>query len=207
MIEIDVKAKRFGSTRVLGTISFEIAPGETIALVGPSGIGKSTLLRLVAGIDTDFEGTITRPEAQSIVFQEPTLLPWRSALDNLLIVHPGLTVATAKQALNSVGLDCKFDHFPGQLSLGQQRRLSLARAFATKPALLILDEPFASLDPETAESMISLTEALIAEHRPATLLVTHVRAEADRLADRVLSLEARVEGATLVPARPSMSQS
>ena len=93
----------------------------------------------------------------------------------------------------------KGDLFPGQLSLGQQRRLSLARAFAGAPELLIMDEPFVSLDPETTEAMVALTESLIAAHRPATLFVTHSEAEAARLGDRVLRLEARPGGAGLRP--------
>lgn len=188
VIAVDVTSKRFGDTQVLGRVRFDVAPGETVALLGPSGIGKSTLLRIVAGIDGDYQGTVQRPDAMAIVFQEPTLLPWRSALDNLLLTQPGLDKPAAEAALERVGLAGKGDAFPGQLSLGQQRRLSLARAFAGRPAFLIMDEPFVSLDPEMAAQMIGLTEELIAETRPATLFVTHARAEADRLADRVLTL-------------------
>ncbi|GAA4219434.1 NitT/TauT family transport system ATP-binding protein [Sagittula marina] len=188
MIRVDIRAKHFGPTQVLGTVRFDIAPGETVALVGPSGIGKSTVLRIVAGIDNRFEGNVTRPDAMAIVFQEPTLLPWRSARDNLLLTQPGLSRDGAERALTRVGLEGRGDAFPGHLSLGQQRRLSLARAFAGSPELLIMDEPFVSLDPDMADQMIGLSEALIAEHRPATLFVTHARSEADRLADRVLEL-------------------
>lgn len=197
MIRVDLKGKRFGADPVLGPISFSIAPGETVALVGPSGIGKSTLLRIVAGIDAAFEGSVTRPEALAIVFQEPTLLPWRSALDNLRLIHRDLSPEEAVEALRQVGLAGKEEMFPGQLSLGQQRRLALARAFAGQPELLIMDEPFVSLDPETAEAMLALTEKLIARHRPATLFVTHDRAEAERLATRILPLVPGPGGAVL----------
>ena len=200
MIRVDVKGKSFGGMPVLGPIAFEVAPGETVALVGPSGIGKSTLLRIISGIDLDFEGEISRPEVVAIVFQEPTLLPWRTAAQNLMLIHPGLSEKAALSALESVGLGDKAAYFPGQLSLGQQRRLSLARAFAGQPELLVMDEPFASLDSDTAETMLGLTEALIAAHRPATLFVTHAKAEADRLAERVLLLQQREGGAVL--ARP-----
>lgn len=197
MIHIDIRQKRFGHDTVLGPISFEIAAGETVALTGPSGIGKTTLLRLVAGIDPDFDGRITRPDRVAIVFQEPTLLPWRSAFDNLILIHPGLSRADAGAALTDVGLDGKGDLFPGQLSLGQQRRLSLARAFAGQPEFLIMDEPFVSLDADTAETMLTLTETLIAQHEPATLFVTHSKPEAQRLSDRILSLVSGPEGAVL----------
>lgn len=188
VISVDIEAKTFGDTQVLGRVRFSVADGETVALLGPSGIGKSTLLRIVAGIDGDFQGRVQRPDAMAIVFQEPTLLPWRSARDNLLLTQPGLGPEAADAAMERVGLRGKGGAFPGQLSLGQQRRLSLARAFAGRPAFLVMDEPFVSLDPDMAAQMIALTEDLIAETRPATLFVTHARPEADRLADRVLTL-------------------
>ena len=197
MIEVDIRSKRFDEVLVLKDVRFGIAKGETVALVGPSGIGKTTLLRILCGIDGDFDGSVTRPPNQAIVLQEPTLLPWRSVLDNLRIVHPSLARPQALQMLDRVGLEGKAALFPGQLSLGQQRRLSLARAFAGAPDLLIMDEPFASLDAETADRMIALTARLIAETRPATLLVTHDPREAETLADRILTLVPQPDGATL----------
>ncbi|WP_246176270.1 ABC transporter ATP-binding protein [Rhodovulum strictum] len=198
MIRVDIRAKSFGGTAVLGRVAFEVAQGETVAILGPSGIGKTTLLRIVAGLDERFEGNVERPGRIAMVFQEPTLLPWRSVLKNLTLVHPGLTRRAARDMLARVGIGDKAHAFPGQLSLGQQRRLALARAFAGHPELLIMDEPFVSLDPATAEAMLALTERLIAEERPATLFVTHSRAEAERLATRILDLVGRP--AILTPA-------
>ncbi|WP_095587664.1 ABC transporter ATP-binding protein [Actibacterium ureilyticum] len=189
MIKVDITGKSYGTTQVLGRIAFQVAAGETVAILGPSGVGKSTLLRIIAGIDKRFDGRVDSPGTMAIVFQEPTLLPWRSALRNITLTHPGLPDADAQAMLDKVGIGDKADLFPGQLSLGQQRRLALARAFAGQPDLLIMDEPFVSLDPATAETMLSLTENLIAEHRPATLFVTHAQAEAERLASRILMLE------------------
>ena len=196
-IRVNILSKRFGATEVLRGVHFSVSRGETVALLGPSGIGKSTLLRIVAGLDRDFDGSVQRPEEMAMVFQEPTLLPWRSALQNLLLVHPGLTPSEARAALDRVGLKGREDAFPRALSLGQQRRLALARAFAGRPRMLIMDEPFVSLDPSLANAMLSLAEDLIAEQRPATIFVTHARAEADRLASRVLEL--RGTPATLTP--------
>lgn len=197
MIEIDILGKRFGETAVLGEIRFRIMPGETVALVGPSGIGKTTLLGIVAGTDRRYEGRVTAPRNVAVVFQEPTLLPWRSATDNIRLIHPHLTRDGLEAALAQVGLSNKDHHYPGQLSLGQQRRLALARAFAGEPEFLIMDEPFVSLDADTGEAMLALTEALIARHQPATLFVTHSRAEAERLADRILTLSPGPRGAVV----------
>lgn len=197
MIQVDIRRKLLGQTVLLGPIRFDVARGETVAVTGPSGIGKTTLLRLIAGIDRSFEGGITRPHRMAIAFQEPTLLPWRSVIENLTLVHPSLSRDDALAELNAVGLKEKYSLFPGQLSLGQQRRLSLARAFAGQPDLLLMDEPFVSLDAETAETMFVLTEQLLARHQPATVLVTHSTEEAERFADRILKLRHGSHGAIL----------
>ncbi|EYD75645.1 putative ABC transporter ATP-binding protein [Rubellimicrobium mesophilum DSM 19309] len=189
MIRIHVRRKAFGDTEVLRGLRLDLAPGERVAVLGPSGVGKSTFLRIVAGVDRAFEGEVQRPDNIAIVFQEPTLLRWRSVLQNLTLTHPGLPEESARAMLRRVGLEAKAGDYPGQLSLGQQRRVALARAFVGRPELLILDEPFVSLDPALAEEMIALTESLIAETRPAVLLVTHVRAEAERLGERIVRLE------------------
>ncbi len=190
MIGIDIAHKSFGPDEILRDIRFSIDPRESVALLGPSGIGKTTLLRIVAGLDDDFQGRIERPDRLAMVFQEPTLLNWRTVRQNLTLVT-GIGDDTAEEALGEVGLSGKGDLYPEQLSLGQRRRLSLARAFAVRPELLIMDEPFASLDPERMRAMIALTKALIEAHEVPTLFVTHSEEEASLLADRVLRLDGR----------------
>jgi sulfonate transport system ATP-binding protein len=198
VIAVDIAAKSFGGRQVLGPIRFELAAGETLAILGPSGVGKTTLLRIVLGMDRAYEGRVTRPRSLAAVFQEPTLLRWRTVLRNVTLFHPGLADDEALRILGRVGIGDRAALFPGQLSLGQQRRLALARAIAGRPELLVLDEPFVSLDPETAEGMLALTADLIAELKPATILVTHDAREAKRLGTRIMRLAGTP--ATLGPA-------
>ncbi|MCB1332196.1 MAG: ABC transporter ATP-binding protein [Roseivivax sp.] len=173
---------------ILGPVSLTLARGETVALTGPSGIGKTTLLRVIAGLERNQPGAVSRPDQIAMVFQEPTLLPWRTLRQNLTLML-GIGAERAEAALAEVGLGGRGDDVPGQLSLGQQRRLALARAFAAEPDLLLMDEPFVSLDAALADEMMALFERLRARHPVATLIVTHDMGEARRLADRVLRLE------------------
>lgn len=172
---------------MLGALDFKVGRGETVALTGPSGIGKTSLLRAVGGLGGAVDGRIDAPERTAFVFQEPTLLPWRDARTNIRLTAK-VSAATADATLAAVGLEGRGDDFPGTLSLGQQRRLSLARAFASEPALVLLDEPFVSLDPALADEMMDLFHAWQARSGAAALLVTHAPAEAARMADRILRL-------------------
>ena len=189
-MDLDLQEKRFGDVAVLGPIRFSLERGETLAIEGRSGIGTTTLLRIIAGLDRTFAGRVSRADRPAIVFQEPTLLPWRTALQNITLVT-GASPARAGAALAEVGLAGLEDRFPAQLSLGQQRRLAIARAFSAEPDLLLLDEPFVSLDPALAEDMLRLTERLLRDHPVAAILVTHSTDEARRLATRRAVLEGR----------------
>ncbi|HLP70419.1 MAG TPA: ATP-binding cassette domain-containing protein [Rhizobium sp.] len=179
-----------GPGGVLGPVALSLSPGETVALTGPSGVGKTSLLRIIAGLDYGFDGYRQATARIAMVFQEPLLLPWRTAVENLTVIAR-ISSAEAGLWLEKVGLAGLGDRFPHTLSLGQQRRLSLVRAFACAPELLLLDEPFVSLDPALASEMMGLLERLIADRPCATLLVTHVRGEAERLAGRILRMEGR----------------
>ncbi|WP_081423893.1 ABC transporter ATP-binding protein [Celeribacter ethanolicus] len=188
LLHLDLRSVSAGGAQILGPVKLDIRAGETVALTGPSGVGKTTLLRVISGLHRDYEGEITRPPRLSAVFQSPTLLPWRKAWQNLTLTT-GISKAEALDWLAAVGLSDHADQFPEQMSLGQQRRLALARAFAAMPDLLLMDEAFVSLDATLADEMMQLFETLRAQHGTTTLLVTHDRTEAARLADRVLCLD------------------
>ena len=186
-MRLDLTAKSFGPHPILGPVSLTVGAGQRVALLGPSGVGKTTLLRIIAGLDRDFAGTRAVPDRLAMVFQEPTLLPWRTALTNLTL-PTGATRAEAAALRAQVGLAGREAAYPRQLSLGQQRRLSLARAFAARPGILLMDEPFASLDEATRDRMLDLTVQLLDSSGAGLILVTHDPAEAARLSARPLTL-------------------
>ncbi|MEZ5660342.1 MAG: ABC transporter ATP-binding protein [Burkholderiaceae bacterium] len=192
--ELHVARKAFGRLLVIDDLRLSIPPGSFTALVGPSGAGKSTLLNIISGLDTDFEGEMSWSDGVrgrvGYMFQEPRLMPWLSARANIELVLEGdrADPARVERMLERVGLAGRGDAYPGQLSGGMQRRVALARAMAIEPDLLLLDEPFSSLDEPTAQGLRRLTLGLCREQGNAVLLVTHNLSEALALADRVLFL-------------------
>jgi ABC-type nitrate/sulfonate/bicarbonate transport system ATPase subunit len=187
-LSIDIRRKDFGPAIVLEKIAFTAKLGERIALLGPSGVGKSTLLSLIAGLDTDYDGTITSAGRTAMIFQAPRLLPWRSLIQNLLIAVPDATEQEARAALDEVGLRDAADQHPEKVSLGMQRRAALARALLAKPNLLLMDEPLVSLDVEAAKAMRALLLKTLNLTGATALIATHDRREALFLADRVLEI-------------------
>jgi sulfonate transport system ATP-binding protein len=181
--------RSFGGPAILDQLSFRVAPGEFVALLGRSGSGKSTLLRTLAGLDPAPPETLTVPQPRAVVFQEPRLLPWKRVWKNVAL---GLRLPDAKAkalaALAEVELQHRVDAWPLTLSGGEAQRAALARALVREPKLLLLDEPFASLDALTRLRMQALVASLWQAHKPAVLLVTHDVEEALLLADRVLVL-------------------
>ena len=178
---------------IIAGLAFKLGEGETAALIGPSGCGKSTLMRILAGLDGKFEGAVRRPSGDrlAMAFQEPRLLPWRSVEDNVRLAAPQSTEDERSALFAALGLTEHRVHYPGELSLGLARRASLARALAAKPDLLLLDEPFVSLDPPLARAIRGDLARLIDAKRLSAVLVTHEIDDAIDLADVIYVLAPR----------------
>ncbi|MBN9495855.1 MAG: ABC transporter ATP-binding protein [Alphaproteobacteria bacterium] len=192
ILRLRLAGKAFGTRKVLGAIDLELGAREIVAIVGPSGCGKTTLLRIAGGLERDVDGNLEWPGGHAprigTVFQEPRLLPWRTVRENLRLAQEMPDDTLADDLLNTLGLLPFADAYPGTLSLGMARRASIARAFAVSPDLVLLDEPFVSLDADMAAQSRDLVLAAWRAKPIAMLLVTHDRAEAKSLADRILEL-------------------
>jgi NitT/TauT family transport system ATP-binding protein len=176
----------------LGELAFGLKRGEVVALVGPSGCGKTTLLRIVSGLDREFQGSVILPAAGRLgmVFQEPRLLAWRTVEQNVRLAASHASDDELAALFEMLELTAHRNHYPGELSLGLARRVALARAFAVDPDLLLLDEPFVSLDAALALRLREELAQLVDRYSIMTLLVTHNLDEAIGLADRLLFLSA-----------------
>ena len=198
-LEIAIASKAFANPRgapveVVRGFDLRLTAGEFGALIGPSGCGKTTILRIVAGLITQYEGRLTLPGGGrlGVVFQEPRLLPWRTVEDNVrLVLDPAAAPPVLDALFALLGLAEHRRHYPGELSLGLARRVAIARAFVISPDLLLLDEPFVSLDDATARRLRAELAALCARRPVTALLVTHDLDEAIELADTLFFVSAR----------------
>jgi NitT/TauT family transport system ATP-binding protein len=195
------KRYRTGSVALEG-VSFEAQRGEFITFLGPSGCGKSTLLRLVSGLSIATEGSVrvngmtpeNARELMSFIFQDPTLMPWRTVEENvglsLELDHAArsLRVDRVTRMLDLVGLTHEAKRHPRELSGGMKMRVSIARALASRPRILLLDEPFAALDEMTRDRMNEELLRLYSEQKWTVLFVTHSVAEAVFLSSRIVIL-------------------
>lgn len=205
-----------GTLTILADVSFRVEAGETVAVVGASGSGKSTLLGLLAGLDVPSTGSVRiagrdlnaldedgraalRAELVGFVFQSFHLLPALTALENVMLPLELAGAADARERarkiLGEVGLGERVDHYPNQLSGGEQQRVAIARAFATEPKILFADEPTGSLDTRTGDRIIDLLFDLNARRGTTLILVTHDERLAERCAHRLTLDAGRLEKA------------
>ena len=197
-INIEIKNKSFPlkikntkrQNLIFKNIVLKIKKGEFISIFGPSGCGKTTLLNMISGLDKNFEGSIEAEKNVSYMFQSPRLFPWLTAIDNIKfpIRKNSNSDKIANGLIKKVGLEKFKNQYPDKLSGGMQRRIALARAFASNPSVLLLDEPFISLDRKIANLLRKLLINLWKKNKPTVIFVSHDLDEAIELADRIFFL-------------------
>ena len=201
-IAIDIEEKSYPGQNgeapvlVLNNLQFSLQSGEFVCLVGPSGCGKTSLLHIVAGLDHDFQGSVSLHHTDhaapriGYLFQQSRLLPWRTVVENIkLVLRPDQDPALIPPLLEAMGLEREnHQSYPERLSGGQARRVALARAFIIEPDLMLMDEPFVSLDAPSARGIRKLLLELRSQRPQSVLFVTHDLREAIALADRLLFL-------------------
>ena len=201
VLDVSIQSKFFGPKQVLSPMRVELCAGEIVSLVGASGCGKSTFLRIVAGLEQAFTGSIVldgkphtgRSPELGFIFQEPRLFPWLTVAQNVSFAEPHPTAAQqalVSELLAEVGLAGYEQSLPKQLSGGQAQRVAIARGLFSRPRVLLLDEPFSAVDAFTRIKLQELLTRIASHHGITLLLVTHDIDEAVFLSDRVLVLEA-----------------
>ncbi|HXQ50209.1 MAG TPA: ABC transporter ATP-binding protein [Stellaceae bacterium] len=209
LLEVERLSKRFatqeGMVHALDTVSLEVRQGEFVALIGPSGCGKSTLFNIIGGLVDEYDGAV-RVNGETVtgshrgigmVFQEESTFPWRTTLENVAFPLEAAGMAKAERLKRAralvqlVGLEGFENRYPAELSGGMRQRTALARTLAFSPKILLMDEPFASLDEQTRLLLGDKLLQIQAQLRQTTLLITHSIAEAVQLSDRVLVMTYR----------------
>ena len=193
MLKIDIKQKLFNKKVILNNVNLEIKDAEFISIIGPSGCGKTTILRIASLLDTSFKGDISYKQQNHIdnlgfIFQDARLLPWLSGKENIMLVSKNKDEKKVEELLREVGLGDYINSFIKELSGGMKRRVSIVRAFINNPEVLLLDEPFISLDYPTAQNLRQLVLKFYEQYSPTVLFVTHDLHEALLLSHKIVFL-------------------
>ena len=176
-------------------VSFTVSDGEFVAFVGPSGYGKSTILKIISGIEKETSGAVIKPERVGMVFQTVALLPWLSVFDNVAMGLRAQNIkekdvhSTSMKYIEMMKLKDFINHRPADLSGGQKQRVGIARALAINPEVLLLDEPFSALDPKTTAELHDDIIAIWKETKKTIVMVSHLIEEAVSLADKIFLIK------------------
>lgn len=198
VLEIDIKKAWYNKEDVvLKDFYMKVNKGETVAIVGPSGIGKTTVLSIIAGLHKDFEGSIKIPDSGRIalVTQRHSVLPWKTVLQNIMLLKKyedkKASVDKAKELAASLGLESLIKRYPLRISGGQYQRVALGQAFFYEPDILLMDEPFSALDTKTKIEIMDLYLKMIKEKNIISVFVTHNMEEANYLDAGIIDMDGR----------------
>jgi len=193
VLKVNLQSKSFKKQNILENINFDVKSSEITSIIGPSGCGKTTLLRIIASLDENYIGSVSFNDNDSIenlgfIFQDSRLLPWLSVKENILLVSKNKDEKKIEELLCIVGLKEHMYSYIKELSGGMKRRVSIVRAFINSPDVLLLDEPFISLDQPTAQVLRKLFFKFFSDYSPIGLFVTHDLDEALAISSRILFL-------------------
>ena len=197
-ITFDKVSKNYGSKEIICDLSFSINTQDVVGLLGPSGVGKTTILKMISGLEKPTSGKITLFSKKiSYVFQEPRLFPWKTTLENVALpleasgLSQNESIQKAKEYLDSMKLIDFIDYYPSKLSGGMRQRVSLARALSLKPDILLLDEPFSALDTKMKDSLVEILLNSLKEQAMTVLYVSHFPQEVDKIANKTFTISCK----------------
>lgn len=193
MIDINIKSKKFASDTIIENLNLNVKESEFLSILGPSGCGKTTLLNMISNLDEDYNGEISLKNKDNIgfMFQDDRLIPWLTVFENINLVSISKNKDEIIELLNDVGLKDYIHSYAKELSGGMRRRASIVRAFINKPKILLMDEPFISLDYPTAQALRADFLKFYKKYNPTVVFVTHDLKEAVSLSNRIIFLDRR----------------